>query len=368
MIIGVNLLPLRIEGGGTRHFAESLLLELTNQPFSARYLLLLLCLPEMRGHLEKLFTGKTNVSLVTVHNESDLERCQELFDIYFCPLNALWPLLPSKPSVACLMDIQEQFMPEYFSARDLELRGRLYPSLIHDATVACTISEYCGRTFVEKMNADPDKVKVVRLFPQKKVLETHAELPADCPASFMLYPANWYKHKNHRNLVEGYLAARKRNPDEFPALVLVGHPMGNADWLKELAAPHQSGDQIKIYTEITPECLRGLYEKCQFVILPTLFEGYCMPLAEAILLGRPVLANDLPVMREVGGDWPVYASLNESTQIADAMGEMLLNPSLTRLPPLPPALKEWGWKEIAAEYDIIFHQALMMHRLRKSIS
>jgi glycosyltransferase involved in cell wall biosynthesis len=357
MILGINLLPLREDGGGTRHFAESLLLEFTAPPFSSRHLMLLICSPAMREHLERLFKGASNVAIATVSSPHDLVRCQGLFDLYFCPLNSLSPLLPARPSVACLMDIQEKFFPSFFSEKQLDDRRILYGDVVHRSTIVCTISAFCGRSFVEKMDANPDRIRVVRLYPQKRLMEAQAALPRDCPSKFILYPANWYAHKNHQNLVQGYLQAKQQCPG-LPSLVLVGHPMGDADWFTKLATP-----DIHVYTEISPENLRALYERTDFVVLPTLFEGYCMPLAEAIILGRPVLANDLPVMREIGGDWPMYAPLESADQIASALLHMHERPAGADARPLPPAIAAWGWREIALEYETIFNQALVKHRI-----
>lgn len=88
-----------------------------------------------------------------------------------------------------------------------------------------------------------------------------------------------------------------------------------------------------------------------------------MPLAEAIIFNCPVLANDLPVMREIGGDWPIYARMNDADEIAPMLVEMHRTGSTRSARPLPPALTGWGWSEIASEYEAIFHEALIKHRI-----
>lgn len=88
-----------------------------------------------------------------------------------------------------------------------------------------------------------------------------------------------------------------------------------------------------------------------------------MPLAEAIILGRPVLANDLPVMREIGGNWPIYRCLRSEEDICQAILEMADAGLQATTAELPPALKDWSWREIAIEYETIFNQALVKHRV-----
>lgn len=366
MVVGVNLLSLRIEGGGTRHFAESLLLEFTSPPFNRRHLLLAFCLPELEAHVKSLFASAPNVSIVAVESIDQIQRCSDLFDIYFCPLNALYPILKDRPSVACLMDIQERFMPENFTSAELELRATLYSSLVNESTIACTISDFCKDSFIDKLGADPSAVQVVRLYPQKRLLDAGSDPLPELSGPFIVYPANWYAHKNVKNLVTGYLAARKHNGG-LPRLVLVGHPLKEGNqWLSDLAEGDPSAKAILNLTEISADRLRWLYEKAEYVILPTLFEGYCMPLAEAIVLGRPVLANDLPVMREIGGEWPVYRTLETSEQICHAILEMETVDLGKSEMPLPPALEGWNWTQIAFAYETIFNQALVKHRVTKA--
>jgi hypothetical protein len=78
MVVGVNLLSLRIEGGGTRHFAESLLLEFTSPPFNRRHLLLAFCLPELEAHVKSLFAAATNASIVVVESIDQIQKCSDL--------------------------------------------------------------------------------------------------------------------------------------------------------------------------------------------------------------------------------------------------------------------------------------------------
>ena len=92
-----------------------------------------------------------------------------------------------------------------------------------------------------------------------------------------------------------------------------------------------------------------------------------MPLAEAIAMRRPVLANDLPVMREVGGRWPVYARLDSPDDIAEALEAMLARDDRDCAGrPVPDTVAEWGWPQIASQYEVIFNQALILQRLEVS--
>ena len=86
-----------------------------------------------------------------------------------------------------------------------------------------------------------------------------------------------------------------------------------------------------------------------------------MPLAEAIILRRPVLANDLPVMREIGGDWPMYACLKMRIRSRPLSHMHRRGHRLTLNRYHPPLPDGDGVK--SPEYETIFNQALVKHRI-----
>ena len=132
------------------------------------------------------------------------------------------------------------------------------------------------------------------------------------PSSYVLFVGTLEPRKDVRTL----LAAHSLLPDA-PPLVLVGPP----GW----------GEQVDVRGAVTPgylddEALRPVVAGASALVLPSRDEGFGLPLLEALAAGTPVVASDLPVLREVGGDQVAYAAVGDAEAFADALQAVLDRP------------------------------------------
>lgn len=108
-------------------------------------------------------------------------------------------------------------------------------------------------------------------------------------------------HKNQELLVR---AAAEL--DEDVVILLVGHPEPYEEKLRALAAQHAATDRIRFIGAVSDAELEGLWRIAGCFAFPTLGEGFGLPLLEAMRHGVAVACSDLPVLREIGGDAPVF--------------------------------------------------------------
>ena len=132
------------------------------------------------------------------------------------------------------------------------------------------------------------------------------------PSAYLLFVGTLEPRKDLRTL----LAALRLLPDA-PPLVLVGPP----GW----------GEQVDVGAAITPgylddDVLRQVVAGAAALVLPSRDEGFGLPVLEALAAGTPVVASDLPVLREVGGDAAVYAPVGDAEAFADALTRVLADP------------------------------------------
>lgn len=104
--------------------------------------------------------------------------------------------------------------------------------------------------------------------------------------------------------------------------------------------------------------LRELYARARFVVLPSEVEGFGLPLIEAQAAGCTVVAADAPVLREIGGGWPVYFEPGNSQSLRTAIAFALATPddSLTRLPRLH--ARRFTWERSAQAHAAFFESLL----------
>ena len=140
----------------------------------------------------------------------------------------------------------------------------------------------------------------------------------------VLCPASNLPHKNLPALVA---ALPLLDAGARPVLVLCGRGT-DAPALREQARAAGVSADVRGLGSVTPAELDGLYAIAGCVALPTLHEGFGLPVLEAMARGVPVACSDLPVLREVAGPAAIYFDPHAPGDIAAAIGSLLGNATL----------------------------------------
>jgi glycosyltransferase involved in cell wall biosynthesis len=271
---------------------------------------------------------RRRVRPVPIENQEAIYAHAHRFDVFFCPLNALMPDLLDRPTLATLADVQEQFFPQYFTQEQLTTRGWLYPRTARASTILFTLSEFSKQSICEKFGVAPDKVHVAYLAPDDEDLHAAPEWPGHLPPlpeRFVFYPANLYPHKNHEMLLQAVRILRDRGSD--CGCVLTGHPTHPGTPIEERIAAHGLRDRVFWLGHVAPGALRYLYEHAVALCFPSQFEGFGMPLVEAMHCGCPVLASPVASIPEVVGDAGLLVQPS-APAFADAVMRLLAEPRL----------------------------------------
>ncbi|MCR4288340.1 MAG: glycosyltransferase family 4 protein [Deltaproteobacteria bacterium] len=225
--------------------------------------------------------------------------------------------------VLTVVDIQHEYFPEFFYHSELERRKREYRESIEKADHIIAISEFTKKTLVEKYATPMEKISVVYLGYDSN---TYKKLDKDLvevfrkryglPGKFLLYPAATWSHKNHLNLIKAYKILKDRY--RFDAkLILTGVKKGNHDLIMNEIKSLGFENEI-IYLGYLPyPDLPLLYNSATLLVFPSLFEGFGMPVVEAMATGLPVVCSNTTSLPEVGGDAAVYFDPQSPADIAD---------------------------------------------------
>lgn len=332
MRIGVNAVPLRVSGGGARFVFTELMdrllaLDERNQYVIFAHFLGLPVINQIRrihSHLNPLVPPERRVRVIEVACEDDIFHHRHEFDLFFGPLNNLQPRIYDRPSVAILHDIQEQFFPQYFSEGDLMARREIYPEICRSATTLVTISEFCKKSIVDKFQIEADKIEVVYNAPQTALVDRAAEDDGEwrrspLPRRFFFYPANTYLHKNHETLLDALVLLKRRLGADCPGMVFTGYELRGGFKLRDEIRRRGIDDICCHFDEVHIDELRHLFRRAVALVMPTMFEGFGMPVAESMACGCPVACSDLPVLREIGETFALYFNPCQAEAIADAM-------------------------------------------------
>ena len=149
---------------------------------------------------------------------------------------------------------------------------------------------------------------------------------------FILFVSTIERRKNHEVLYRAYhLLARRGLLKLLPKLVFVGMPgWGIGDLMKDIELDPLTSGLIVQLNHVTDSELGQLYKHALFCVYPSLYEGWGLPVGEALAVGKAVISSDEGSLPEVGGDLVRYVSAWDPNEWADAIREYLENPQLIR--------------------------------------
>lgn len=146
--------------------------------------------------------------------------------------------------------------------------------------------------------------------------------PAETPKPFVLMVAALTGNKNPGPLVEAVGMLRRAHPD----LTLVHVGSDPAGLLEAEVERHGASDWVLLRRGVSDQELADLYRECLCVAVPSLCEGFGLPVLEAQACGAPVIASDRGALPEVGGQGASYFDPTQPDQIAAAIGGLIADP------------------------------------------
>ena len=196
------------------------------------------------------------------------------------------------------------------------------------ADIVIAVSEQTKQDIITFFHCDEKKIRVVyqgcnRVFREPVTAEKITEVRAAyrLPESYVLYVGALEERKNLHLLVEAFALAGLTIP-----LVLVGAWSTYVKALQKQAA--QAGVKLQILSNVPLADLPALYHEASLFVYPSVFEGFGIPILEAMCVGTPVLTSTGSCFSEVGGEAALYANPAQTEEIARQLAYVLSDSSL----------------------------------------
>ncbi|MBI5765644.1 glycosyltransferase family 4 protein, partial [Candidatus Falkowbacteria bacterium] len=137
------------------------------------------------------------------------------------------------------------------------------------------------------------------------------------------------RKKNVINIIKSFILAVAKYPELN--LVLIGQAGNESEAIKQLISDSGLGEKIILPGYVPEEHLPTIINLAEVFLFPTLYEGFGLPIVQALACGTPVIASDLEPHREVAGDAAVFVDPRQPAEIADKIGLILSNKEYRKL-------------------------------------
>lgn len=238
------------------------------------------------------------------------------------------------PMIITHWDIGHKSMysfPEVAANGNFEKREAYYINILNKAFLILCESNTGASELLKYYRVNRDKIKVLPIFSgevvhqkvsdeQQKQVLSHYNLSAK---SFYIYPAQFWAHKNHYNLVYAFHALVKEPGNENLKLVLCGADKGNMLYIKELINELHLNDAILLPGFVSNSDLYTFYKNAVSLVMPTFLGPTNIPLIEAAQLGCPVVCSFLDGHKELLGESALYFDPSSAVNIKSCMNRIL---------------------------------------------
>jgi glycosyltransferase involved in cell wall biosynthesis len=333
MNIGVNCLSLSENIGGIKSYFYNLFNELGKRDDN-KYIFFYS--DSNTDLLDRLQNTKWKNDSINVPQTRSIGKYLRDLDLYFCPFGNLDPKPVPVPSVFTLHDIQEEFFPAFFSQRALLYRKIHYygSTLMADRTI--TISDFSRDTIVRFHKRNPSKISRIYESVDDRFYAAgnfppaclKSDLLGKLPDRYIFYPANRWKHKNHQVLLKS-LKLLTEHYREDVYLVLTGFDVENGFDLESACKELSIRDRVIPLTYATIDEMLYLYRHAVCLCFPSLFEGFGLPLVEAMACGCPIVCSNATCIPEIARDAALYFDPHNDVQLARNILTVIRDKELT---------------------------------------
>jgi glycosyltransferase involved in cell wall biosynthesis len=245
------------------------------------------------------------------------------------------PLTCPVPIVATIHDISFLKHPQYFTQfRAQQLKFTVKRTALR-ATRILTPSDFSAQEIVSTYGIPPERVTVVPngVAPAFRPIDREAAAHwlrdhYSLHGPFILTVGDIQPRKNHVGLIRAFERVMKARPQLPHRLILVGKETWYSPEVRRLAAESEFRDRIDFIGWVPDEDLRYFYSGCDLMVFPSFYEGFGLPIIEAMACARAVACSNRSAMPEVADGAAILFDPSSVDEIARAIQDVLIHSEL----------------------------------------
>ena len=292
-------------------------------------------------------------------------------DLFWGPTHRLPRFLPkSIARVVTIHDLVWKFAPQTMRPLSLWVEKRLMPEAIEMADLVMADSQSTASGIAEVFPQFSDKVRVVHLgvsMPHDPSESALSQLNIIKP--YFLFVGTIEPRKNLERLLRAFSMIPELLRSQFSLVIAGGVGWGGVN-LEKMIRSYRLQHSVQLLGYVTDHQLAALYSNARFLAMPSLYEGFGLPLLEAMQYGTPVLTSHAGSMVEVAGDGGILIDPYSVESISAGIQKMLLDDELIKILSIKAMRRaqDFSWDKCAAETMAVFEEAIALRDIRLSRS
>ena len=293
-------------------------------------------------------------------------------ELFWAPTHRLPRYLPQRIArVVTIHDLVWKHAGQTMRPLSRWLDTKLMPEAVRLADRVIAVSEHTARDILAEIPEAEGKVRVVLSgvsgLSEPAPPETLRALGIDGP--FFLFVGTLEPRKNLRRLLEAYASLPDNVRNGVRMAIAGGKGWGGVD-VASIAAQFSISDRVHIVGHASDALLSTLYVHALFLAMPSLYEGFGLPLVEAMSRGTPVLTSNCSSMPEVAGDAGLFVDPSDVNSIANGLQALIMDrPLRQRLSGMARiTATRYSWEKAATATLQVFEEAIQVRKEKLCLS
>lgn len=284
-------------------------------------------------------------------------------DVAVFPNFVSLPSILNIPRVITIHDLCFEEVPQYVSKKNRDFLRQFVPRSISSAASILTISDSTKRAIRKNYPWYKGRI-IAEGIPATKVAELKPKRMTNIPSSFILFVSTLEPRKNIISLVKAYELLPDKLRDTYPLVLAGGTGWEMEEDIQYIKSSIQNGNQIILTGYVTDQEREWLYRNATIFVMPSHYEGFGMPILEAMAYGRPTAVSDIDVFHEVGDDVSLYFDKDQPKSIMHTLKQLLTDSALRKNLGKKGLHRsnQYSWQDISAS---VFQELLGVSRERQ---
>lgn len=262
------------------------------------------------------------------------------------------------PSIVTIHDLIFKRFPEYYKATDRKIYEKKFKKACEVADRIIAISEQTKKDIIQYFNIDEKKIRVVyqscsAIFHQEinTMMLMKVRVKYQLPEKFMLNVGTIEKRKNALLIIKAL-----KNISENIPLVIIGKSTPYVDEIKQYLIKHDLEHRVLFLHKISFDELPIIYHLSSIFIYPSRFEGFGIPIIEALQCGVPVIAATGSCLEEAGGPHSMYVNPDDVVGMTDAINKTLAQNNGARISAGISYATKFNHKKVASDLMSVYKE------------